>query len=141
MTVADTLVVGALGAWLGSIVFFSFVAAPALFDQLGSDRAGDAVNVVFPRYYAFGLAMAAVALAVWLAGPLVIDGAAVAEPPLAADAGVVAGAAANLYARYVLVPKMEAAGSDAFAQYHRQSVALNLVTLVGVAAALTAVTL
>ncbi|MDH5020862.1 DUF4149 domain-containing protein [Halobacterium rubrum] len=139
MTVADTLVVGALGVWLGSIVFFSFVAAPALFDQLGKERAGDAVNVVFPRYYGFGLATAAVALAVWLAGPLVFDGA--AEPPLAAAAGVVAGTAANLYARYVLVPKMEAAGSDAFAQYHRQSVLLNLVTLVGVAAALVAVTL
>ena len=137
MTVADTLVVGALGAWLGSIVFFSFVAAPALFSELGSDRAGEAVNVVFPRYYLFGVAMAAVVLAVWVAGPLVLD---TAEPPLAADVGVFVGATANLLARYVLVPKMEAAGSDAFAQYHRQSVALNLVTLAGVAVAFVSVT-
>lgn len=139
MTAADTLVAGALGVWLGSIVFFSFVAAPALFAELGRDRAGDAVNVVFPRYYGFGLVAAAVALAVWVLGPVVSSG--VGEPPLAAVAGVLAGAAANLVARYVLVPKMEAAGSDAFAQYHRQSVLLNLVTLVGVGAALVAVTL
>ena len=137
MTVADTLVVGALGVWLGSIVFFSFVAAPALFAELGSDRAGEAVNVVFPRYYQFGLAVAVVVLGVWLAGTLAFD---LAEPPLVADAGVLAGALANLYARYVLVPKMEAAGSDAFAQYHKQSVALNLVTLAGVAVALVSVT-
>jgi hypothetical protein len=137
VTVADTLVVGALGIWLGSVVFFSFVAAPALFSELGSDRAGEAVNVVFPRYYLFGVAMAVVVLGVWLAGPLAV---AVPEPPLAADAGVVVGAAANLYARYVLVPKMEAAGDDAFAQYHKQSVALNLVTLAGVAVALVSVT-
>jgi len=137
VTVVDTLAVGALGVWLGSIVFFSFVAAPALFSELGSDRAGDAVNVVFPRYYVFGVAMAAVALAVWTVGPLVFD---TADPPLAAAVGVVVGAAANLYARYVLVPKMEAAGSDAFAQYHEQSVALNLVTLASVAVALVAVT-
>jgi hypothetical protein len=137
VTVVDTLVVGALGAWLGSIVFFSFVAAPALFAELGSDRAGEAVNVVFPRYYLFGVAMAAVVLAVWVVGPLAFD---TAEPPLAADAGVFVGAAANLYARYVLVPKMEAAGADAFAQYHKQSVGLNLLALAGVTVALVSVT-
>jgi len=136
VTVADTLVVGALGVWLGSIVFFSFVAAPALFSELGSERAGDAVNVVFPRYYVFGVAMAAFALAVWIVGPLAFD---TADPPLAADAGVFLGAAANIYARYALVPKMEAAGSDAFAQYHKQSVALNLVTLTGVVVAFVSV--
>jgi hypothetical protein len=135
VTLAGLLVDAALGMWLGSIVFFSFVAAPALFDELGSERAGDAVNVVFPRYYAFGLGMALVVFLVWLVGPLALD---TAEPPLAADAGVVAAAVANIYARYRLIPKMEAAGSDAFAQYHKQSVLLNLVTLAGVAAALAA---
>jgi len=137
VTVADTLVVGALGAWLGSIVFFSFVAAPALFAELGSERAGEAVNVVFPRYYVFGVAMAALTLAVWIVGPLAFD---TPQPPLAADAGVFMAAGANIYARYGLVPKMEAAGDEAFAQYHKQSVGLNLVTLAGVAVALVAVT-
>ncbi|MCG1002733.1 MULTISPECIES: DUF4149 domain-containing protein [Halobacterium] len=132
MSVASLLVHAALGAWLGSIVFFSFVAAPALFDELGEERAGDAVNVVFPRYYSFGIWMGAVALVVWALGPSV---ASVPEPPLVADVGVVAAFLANLYARYQLIPKMEAAGSDAFARYHKQSVGLNLVSLVGVAAA------
>jgi len=135
MSVPSLLAHAALGMWLGSIVFFSFVGAPALFDELGEDRAGDAVNVVFPRYYSFGLWMGAVALVVWAAGPLVTD---VAEPPLIADVGVVAAFVANLYARYRLIPKMEAAGSAAFARYHKQSVGLNLVALVGLAAAFAA---
>jgi len=132
MGIADLLVHAALGMWLGSIVFFSFVAAPALFDELGEERAGDAVNVVFPRYYSFGLGMGAVALLVWAVAPFV---AAVPEPPVVADLGVFAAFVANLYARYRLIPKMDAAGSDAFARYHKQSVGLNLVALVGLAAA------
>lgn len=136
MSVSALLVHAALGLWLGSIVFFSFVAAPALFDELGEERAGDAVNVVFPRYYSFGLWMGAVALVVWAAGPLVAD---VPEPPLVADAGVVAAFLANLYARYRLIPEMAEAGSGAFARYHRQSVGLNLVALAGLAAAFAVV--
>ncbi|CQH53456.1 DUF4149 family protein [Halobacterium hubeiense] len=134
MSVVSLFVHAALGMWLGSIVFFSFVAAPALFDELGEERAGDAVNVVFPRYYSFGIWMGAIVLVAWAVGPLVAD---VGEPPLIADVGVVAAFLANLYARYQLIPKMEAAGSDAFARYHKQSVGLNLVALAGLAAAFT----
>jgi len=138
VTVVDLAVDAALGAWLGSVVFFSFVAAPALFDELGKDRAGDAVNVVFPRYYAFGLGAGLAALASWLVGVLALDA---PEPSLVAVGAVVAAIAANAYARFVLIPKMEAAGSDAFAQYHKQSVVLNLVALVGIAVALAAANL
>ncbi|MGB9963402.1 DUF4149 domain-containing protein [Halobacterium hubeiense] len=132
MSVVSLVVHAAVGMWLGSIVFFSFVAAPALFDELGEDRAGDAVNVVFPRYYSFGIWLGAAVLVVWALGPSVVGA---PEPPLIADAGVVAAFLANLYARYQLIPKMEAAGSEAFARYHKQSVGLNLVALVGLAAA------
>ncbi|UHH26245.1 DUF4149 domain-containing protein [Halobacterium noricense] len=132
MSLGSLVVHAALGMWLGSIVFFSFVAAPALFDELGEERAGDAVNVVFPRYYSFGIWMGTIVLVVWALGPTVAD---VAEPALVADVGVVAAFLANLYARYQLIPKMEAAGSDAFARYHKQSVGLNLVALAGLAAA------
>jgi hypothetical protein len=132
MTVADLVVHAALGMWVGSIVFFSLIAAPALFDELGEDRAGDAVNVVFPKYYSFGIWLGAVALSVWAASPFVD---AVTAPPVLADAGVVVAFVANVYARYRLIPKMEAAGSDAFATYHKQSVGLNVVALVAVAAA------
>jgi hypothetical protein len=132
MAVAEFLVHGALGLWLGSIVFFSLIAAPALFDELGEERAGDAVNVVFPKYYAFGVGMGAVALAVWAVGPFVVD---VASPAIVAQIGVGLAFVANVYARFRLIPKMEAAGSDAFARYHKQSVGLNVLSLAALAIA------
>lgn len=132
MTVADLVVHAALGLWLGSIVFFSLIAAPALFDELGEERAGDAVNVVFPKYYSFGVWMGVVVLGVWAVSPFLE---AVPAPPVLADASVVVAFVANVYARYRLIPKMDAAGADAFAQYHRQSVGLNLVALVALAVA------
>lgn len=52
----------ALGLWVGSVVFFSFVAAPALFGALPRDMAGRAVAAIFPRYYALGGACGALAL-------------------------------------------------------------------------------
>lgn len=126
MGVPALVVHAALGMWLGSVVFFSLIAAPALFDELGEERAGDAVNVVFPKYYSFGIWMGAVALGVWAVSPFV---AAVSAPPVITDAAVVVAFVANVYARYRLVPKMEAAGSEAFAKYHKQSVGLNVVAL------------
>ena len=52
----------ALGLWVGEIVFFSFVVAPAVFGVLGPARAGDVVGAIFPRYYMLGTAAAAAAL-------------------------------------------------------------------------------
>ena len=52
----------AIGLWIGSVVFVSLVAAPALFGALPRDLAGRAVSVLFPRYYAFGAACGGVAL-------------------------------------------------------------------------------
>src|SRR5437773_12582167 len=52
----------ALGLWLGSVVFFSLVAAPGLFGALPRDAAGRAVSAIFPRYYAFGAACGVTAL-------------------------------------------------------------------------------
>ena len=51
-----------LGIWVGSVVFFSFVTAPALFGALPRDMAGRAVSAIFPRYYALGGACGALAL-------------------------------------------------------------------------------
>ncbi|USZ68388.1 DUF4149 domain-containing protein [Halorussus salilacus] len=128
-TALETLVDASLGVWLGSIVFFSFVAAPTTFDVLGDD-AGRVVNAIFPKYYSFGAALGVVASGAALAvriGPY--DGLALVALPLV-------GVALDLYARQVLIPKMEDAGDDAFARYHKQSVALNAVTMLAVAAAL-----
>lgn len=136
-TALSVVVDAALGVWLGSIVFFSFVAAPTTFDVLGDD-AGQVVNAIFPKYYDFGFGLGAVAfLAAVLAGTLTsFDAVLVALLAL-----VVVGAALDGYARWVLIPKMERAGDDAFAQYHRQSVVLNGVTMLALAGAIVAANL
>ena len=43
-----------LAVWIGSIVFFSFVAAPAIFKTLPRETAGDVVGRIFPQYYKLG---------------------------------------------------------------------------------------
>lgn len=128
-TVLTTILDASLGVWLGSIVFFSFVAAPTTFDVLGDD-AGRVVNAIFPKYYSFGTALGFVAFtAALLVGVGPFEGVLLAVLPLV-------GVALNLYARQVLIPKMEEAGDDGFAQYHKQSVALNGVTMLAVAGGL-----
>ncbi|MFB6120196.1 MAG: DUF4149 domain-containing protein [Halobacteriaceae archaeon] len=129
LTAVTAVAALALGAWFGSIVFFSFFGAPTIFATLDEGAAGRAVNAIFPRYYRFGLGAGAVAL---VAGGAtgVADG---VGPAVGLTlGGALVGTAANAYAAGVLVPKMEAAGDDAFARYHKQSVALNLVTMLAV---------
>ncbi|UPV99760.1 DUF4149 domain-containing protein [Halorussus gelatinilyticus] len=128
-TALATLLDASLGVWLGSIVFFSLVGAPTTFDVLGDD-AGRVVNAIFPKYYSFGAILGLVAVAAALVvgvGPY--DGVLLAALPLV-------GVALNLYARQVLIPKMDRAGDDGFAKYHKQSVALNGATIFAVAAGL-----
>jgi uncharacterized membrane protein len=48
------LYLAALIVWLGEIVFFSFVVAPAIFRTLPTADAGRAVGAVFPLYYRLG---------------------------------------------------------------------------------------
>jgi hypothetical protein len=131
-TALSTVIDAALGVWLGSIVFFSFVGAPTTFDVLGDD-AGRVVNAIFPKYYVFGAGLGVVAfLAVLAAGLLTVFDAA----RIGLLALVAAGIGMDAYARWVLIPKMDRAGDDAFAQYHKQSVALNGVTMLAIGIAL-----
>lgn len=125
----------ALGAWLGAMAFFSFVAAPRLFGVLDEAAAGRVVDSIFPRYYELGVALgAAAALAGVARGAVgVVEGPVVALVGLSALAAGTAG-----YARWGLIPRMEDAGEDAFQRYHRQSVVLNGVAMVAVAGALVA---
>jgi uncharacterized membrane protein len=46
------LYLAALVVWLGEVVFFSFVAAPAAFRTLPTPEAGRVVGAIFPLYYA-----------------------------------------------------------------------------------------
>jgi len=54
----------ALIVWLGGVVFFSFIAAPALFRTLSTQEAGRVVGTIFPLYYALGTVAGVVALLV-----------------------------------------------------------------------------
>lgn len=40
--------------WVGSIVFFSFFAAPSIFRSLSREEAGKLVGLIFPKYYMVG---------------------------------------------------------------------------------------
>ncbi|MBF0169498.1 MAG: DUF4149 domain-containing protein [Nitrospinae bacterium] len=40
-----------LVTWLGSMIFFSFVAAPSIFKEFERKQAGDIVGALFPKYF------------------------------------------------------------------------------------------
>ena len=40
--------------WFGSMIFFSFIAAPSIFSILPKDTAGDVVGDIFPKYFLIG---------------------------------------------------------------------------------------
>lgn len=132
--IVAVLLDGALGAWLGTMAFFSFVGAPRAFAVFGDD-AGRYVNDVFPRYYSVGVALGGVAL---LAGAGLGALTAFDTPVFVLLALVGVGVALGAYSRWVLIPKMEAAGEDAFETYHRQSVLLNGAMMFAVAGGLVA---
>lgn len=132
----------ALGGWLGTMAFFSFVGAPTAFRVLAEDDAGTYVNATFPRYYVVGTALGVAALvtgaaldAVTGGGPGAIAG---ATPSLVARTSTLLATAVFAYSRWVLVPAMERAGDDAFERYHRRSVLLNALAMGLVAVALAA---
>jgi hypothetical protein len=128
--------------WLGAMGFFAFAVAPAAFAVLDREAAARLVSVVFPRYYAVGVALGVVAVVA-----LLVDGA-------PADRGggwtalllVLVMLALTAYAWGGLLPAAHAAreamhaagaGSEAalrFARLHRLASALNgVVMLAGVA--------
>lgn len=129
----------ALVVWLGTIVFFSFGVAPAVFTTLPIETAGAAVGAIFPRYYGFCLVAG---------GALILSATGLA---LAADAGrrwfTIAGLGAimfamTLYAAVALQPRASAlrhalhadatppvGTQEEFKRVHRAAVGLNVGTL------------
>ena len=136
--------------WIGVMGFFGAVVAPAAFTTLDREAAGRFVSAVFPRYYAIGALLGAVALVALLArvgrGP---DGGWIG---LALVAVMLA---STLYAWLVVLPEAHAARealrqaapaagtvsseSAAFARLHRLSSMLNGVSLVAGVLGLVAV--
>lgn len=134
-TILSLVVDLALGLWLGTIGFFSFVAAPRTFAVLSRDRAGDVVNDIFPRYYRLGVTFGAVAVVVAGLG-LFRPGRSVWLFVVVTGAGL--GVVLAAYSVWILIPRMEEAGDAAFETYHRRSVVLNGLTLLVVLVAFVA---
>jgi hypothetical protein len=142
----------ALALWVGEIVFFSFVVAPAVFRTLGASGAGDVVGAIFPRYYALGGLAAGLAFAAAL---VLRRASALPGWWTAAAAALALGLAVTAWAGGVVHPRaqqlrveMRAAGDgspvhEAFRRAHRAAVALNAAALVAglVGLACTAVAL
>ena len=118
----------ALGLWIGEIVVFSFVVAPAVFRTLGPTGGGDVIAAIFSGYYGLGLVLRrASSRAGWWTAAVVV---------------VALGLAATLWAGTVLHPRarqlraaMHAAGEDSpaaaeFRRLHDRAVALNGAALV-----------
>lgn len=132
MRVLRALTVVAVAGWLGIMAFFSFTVAPLVFRTVDRAVAGQAVAAVLPRYYAWGEALCAVALA--SAVIQVVSGRAGRLRPLASAAlcGVMLGLL--VWASTAVLPGAEAArrarDDDGFARAHRAAVRLNGATMV-----------
>lgn len=48
--------------WIGALVFFSFLVAPAIFKTLPRETAGDLLGHIFPKYYGLGCLCAVLSL-------------------------------------------------------------------------------
>jgi len=129
-----------LAVWLGTIVFMSFVVAPAVFRALPRPEAGQVVGAIFPRYYAVSAVCGAVVL-LCASGLL---GAGAARGPWGVTAGLAAVLlAVTVYAGAVVQPRAAAlraeihapnpsAGAQAeFDRLHALAVGLNVAVLLG----------
>ena len=141
MTALRAIYLLALVLWVGSILFFSFVGAPAIFKTLPREQAGDVVGTIFPKYYAIGTICGLAALGSLFA--LSRGG----RVPLVAACVLVAMIGVNLYAQVVVQKQVQAVkaqlrivqggGEDVkpvrerFSRLHAFSMILNLIVLSG----------
>lgn len=63
--------------WMGSIIFFSFFTAPAIFRMLDRQKAGEVVGAIFPKYYGIGYICSVLAAATLMLSSRGMEG-----PPL-----------------------------------------------------------
>ncbi len=129
MNAAELGLLGVLGALIGSMLYFAAIVAPTVFQALPAEHAGKFLRRLFPRYYAWGFGVAALAT-------LLAVIASAAPGAIAVCALIALG---FIVARQVLVPRINRArdaglaGDDAadrrFARLHRLSVLLNAAQL------------
>jgi len=136
------LAAAAIVCWLGVMGFFAAVVAPAAFTTLDSEAAGRFVAAVFPRYYAVGAGLGALALLALVARLLLRDGRAGGWLSLLLVAVMLG---STLYAWRVVLPAAHAAREAlrqaapaagavsteglAFTRLHRLSSVLNVVVM------------
>jgi uncharacterized membrane protein len=137
LSVIGIAATGAVGVWLGVMVFFSFFVAPRAFAVLEEDDAGEFVNAVFPRYYSLGVVLGVVGVAAGVVRG-VVGGFSLYLGLYVATLGL--SALVAFVSRFYLVPRIketdDSGEEDAFEKYHDLSVKLNSVVLVSVVAAL-----
>lgn len=141
LAIAQWLYVVAVAVWLGTTVFVSLFAAPAVFRSFPVEEAGRVMSALFPDYYRVGYGCGLVLLVAsavcWRAGSAG-----------AGRWGIATGVAALmlaavLYAGIVIQPRAHAARSQLheapvaanikaeFDRLHRRSVQLNGFVLLG----------
>ena len=130
----------ALVVWLGEVVFFSFVVAPAIFGAFPAVEAGRAIGAILPTYYQIGYGCGALLLVT----TLVRLSRAEARTWLGVNALLVAGMlGATVYAGVLIQPRAAElrpqlhdpaappGARDEFDRLHHLAVTLNGVVLVG----------
>lgn len=129
----------ALIVWIGAVVFFSFVVAPALFRTFPVAEAGRAIGAIFPIYYRIGYACGVLLLLT----TLLLLATARTRLWMGLSALLVAGMlGATVYAGMVVLPRATelrpqildpaAAGAkDEFDRLHHLAVTLNGAVLLG----------
>ncbi len=125
-----------LVCWLGAIIFFSFVAAPAIFRKLDRATAGEVVGVLFPGYYMMGyicgglavltlfLGAEQVSVGKWVALGIMIFCTVIARAVINPKAKVL-----KAEMKDTTVGKEKEQLEAKFKKYHRISVQLNVVVL------------
>jgi uncharacterized membrane protein len=133
-----------LAAWIGSIIFFSFIIAPTIFKTLKPDDAAALIRRIFSHYYLLGILCAAVAIA--SLGFMLSDRSFSKYPAILSLLLIAAMGATDLWLRQGLMPHMNslrdrraALASSAqppdptldreWQSLHRLSVQLNLTIL------------
>lgn len=62
MTIVKYFHLLSMAIWTGSMIFFSFIGAPAVFKALDRQTAGDVVGEIFPKYFAMGIICCLIAI-------------------------------------------------------------------------------
>jgi len=124
-----------LVVWLGSVIFFSFFAAPSIFKVLDRQEAGDVIGSIFPKYYAVGYTCAFLLAATALATPHGAAGLRLPFIAVMAACTFYAGLVINPQARQIKHQLRETGGHNEelegkFKSLHGWSVRLNATVLI-----------